>query len=250
MTMQALDLLAVGPHPDDVELFCGGTVIRCVQLGHRVSVLDLSEGELASNGTVEVRRKEAQAAAQVMGIAHRTNLGLPDGGIEDCPAQVMATAEVIRALRPRVLLVPWIEARHPDHAAAGQLLKHAAFAAGLVKFDCEGAPHKVQQVWHYQMRHRLRPSFIVDTSLAAELKTEAILCHASQVQPGASGVATLVGSKRVVPAIAARDQYYGSMIGVDSGEPIFVENTLGLVDPLKHLDDNPFFEAHAFEGLT
>ncbi len=251
MSNEHLELLAVGPHPDDVELFCAGTVIRSVQQGHRVGVLDLSEGELASNGTVQQRRAEAKAAAKVMGLHHRSNLGLPDGGIETSePEQIQAVAKALRALRPKVLLVPWTQARHPDHAAAGHLLKRAAFAAGLAKFECEGEPHRVQQVLHYQMRHRLRPSFIVDTSAAAELKLKAILCHRSQVQPGADGVATLVGSKRVVRAIQARDQYYGSMIGVDYGEPLLAENTLGIADPLKHLDDNPYFEAHAYEGLT
>lgn len=250
MTTPELDLLAVGPHPDDVELFCGGTVITMVQRGHRVGVLDLSEGELSTHGTVPVRRAEAAAAAQCMGVAFRENLGLPDGGIHPAtdPDQVREVVAALRRLRPRVLMIPWIEDRHPDHVATAHLMRHAVFAAGLVKYEAVGGAFRVQQVLYYQMRHRIRPSFIVDTSQAAATKSIAIQCHQSQIGTHRLGTETLVGSANAVSAIEARDQYYGSMIGVSHGEPLFCENTLGLVDPLQHFRDNPFTQAHAYEG--
>ncbi|MEM7677304.1 MAG: PIG-L family deacetylase [Myxococcota bacterium] len=132
-----LHALAVGPHPDDVELFCGGTIVRLVQQGHRVGILDLTAGELASNGTVPIRRAEAQAAAEVMGVALRDNLALPDGGLQPGTddEQVRAAADAVRRLRPELMFVPWIQARHPDHSAAGHLMRKAAFVAGLTRYE-------------------------------------------------------------------------------------------------------------------
>ena len=247
----SVDALAIGPHPDDVELFCGGTIIRLVQLGYRVGVLDLTAGELASNGTREIRRQEAEAAAEVMGLSLRENLGLPDGGLQPDPAQVRAVAGTLRRLRPELLLVPWVEARHPDHAAAGQLLRRAVFMAGLRRYATDGRqPHR-SRVLFFPNRHRFIPSFVVDTSAAAALKTQAILCHRSQVSPNASDdVVTLVGSPKALGAVDARDRYYGSYIGATHGEPFRTEATLGLIDPLKHFRDNPFDEAHVFETLA
>lgn len=244
-----LDALAIGPHPDDVELFCGGTLVRMAQRGHRVGVLDLTEGEMASNGTVEARREEAERAAQILGLVSRENLRLPDGGLSEAdPAQVTAAAAALRRLRPELLLVPWTVARHPDHAAAGQLMRRAVFAAGLRKLDCEGEPFRPRQVLTYQMRHRFRPSFVVDITPALEKKAEAIACYQSQVQPGPDGTKTLIGSRRALSAIEDRDRYYGSTIGVGAAEPFLLEATLGLVDPVRHFRDNPFPEAHAFEA--
>lgn len=256
MSTPNIDVLAVGPHPDDVELFCGGTVIRMVQLGHRVAVLDLTAGELASRGTPTVRRAEAEAAAEVMGLIRRDNLGLPDGGLEPGTddGQVRATVDALRRLRPELVLIPWLEARHPDHAAAGHLLRKAVFMAGLRHYETPvtNEPHR-PAVLFYALRHRFVPSFVVDTSLAAELKTKAIQCHQSQVGPTpdpSTGASTLVGSPRALQAIEARDRYYGSFIGVSHGEPFRVEATMGLTDPLEHFRANPFSEAHAFEPLS
>ena len=252
MSEQPVDVLAVGPHPDDVELFCGGTVVRLVHLGYRVGVLDLSEGELASNGTVEVRRAEAAAAAKVMGLAVRENLGLPDGHISNGsdPEQVRIVVSAIRRLRPELMIVPWIEARHPDHAAAGQLMRRAAFMAGLRRYAAEGEPFRPRTVLFYQNRHRFTPSFVVDTSEAQKTKTEAILCHQSQVRPGPDAAPTLVGSTDALAAVEARDRYYGSFIGATYGEPFRVESTMRVNDPVQHFRDNPSSGAFAFEALS
>ena len=247
-----LDVLAVGPHPDDVELFCGGTIARLVQLGHRVGIVDLTEGELASNGTVDERRAEASAAAEVLGVAVRENLGLPDGGLlpgtDD--TQVAPVVDAIRRLSPELMLIPWVEARHPDHAAAGHLLRRAAFLAGLRKYRPAVPAASRPRVLYYQMRFRFTPSFVVDISPALETKTRAILCHRSQVQPsGTDAAATVVGSARALEAVDARDRYYGSFIGVGHAEPFRTEATLGLVDPLTHFRTNRFETAYAFEAL-
>jgi bacillithiol biosynthesis deacetylase BshB1 len=223
-------------------------------------VVDLTRGELASHGTVEERAREAEAASRVLGLSFRENLGLPDGFIfpwsgyeapsEDAKGSHLGRAvEELRRRRPEIVLLPWIEERHPDHAAAGILLTKAVFFAGLRKFETESPTERFvpRQVLYYEMRHRMGATFIVDTSNAWERKAQAIACHASQVtlRPDAP---TLISSPRALEAIQARDRYYGSMIGVRYGEALKSLNTLGLVDPVAHFRVNPCSEAHAFEA--
>ncbi len=246
-----VDVLAFGAHPDDVEIFCGGTLIRMAQLGYRTAVIDLSRGERASNGTPQARAKETLAASAVMGLAWRENLGLPDTGLSPYDdAQVRAVVAAIRRARPELLLIPWTQERHPDHVAAGELLARAAFFCRVAKFGAtpEAPRFAPREVLSYAMRHRMPPSFIVDTSEASQKKREAIACYQSQVAPGPGGVATLVGSGTLQDAVEARDRYYGSMIGTSHGEALRSARTVALKDPLQHLRDNPFPEPHAFES--
>jgi len=257
-----IDLLAFAPHPDDVELFCGGVLIRSAQLGHATAVVDLTRGELASHGTPEERALEAEAASRVLGLSVRENLGLPDGFIapwSGCadPAgcggasQLARVVEVLRRRRPEIVLLPWVEERHPDHVAAGVLLTRAVFFAGLHKFKTEPASDAFvpRALLYYEMRQRMRPSFIVDTSAAWERKAQAIACHASQMTRRPGEAPTLISSSRALGAIEARDRYHGSMIGAEFGEALRSAATLGVVDAVAHFRANPFGEAHAFEGL-
>jgi bacillithiol biosynthesis deacetylase BshB1 len=247
-----VDVLAFGAHPDDVELFCGGVLIRAADLGHTVGVVDLTRGERASHGTPEERAGEAEAAGRVLGLAFRENLGLPDAGIDaSSGAQLAAVVESIRRLRPEIVLAPWIEERHPDHAQCGELLLRAAFFAGVRRVETEPPTERFvpRCVLHYQMRHRMTPSFIVDTSAAAARKAEAIACHAGQVTTRPGQDPTLIGSAGALDAIEARDRYYGSMIGTSHGEPLRAVGVPGLVDLVRHCRDNPFSQAHAFESL-
>jgi bacillithiol biosynthesis deacetylase BshB1 len=249
VTGYGCDALAFGPHPDDVELFCGGTVIRLGELGYATGVVDLTRGEQASQGTPEERAREAAAAAVELGLAFRDNLGLPDTGLAPVPEQLAAVVGVLRRRRPELVLAPWIEDRHPDHGAAGTLVTRAVYFAGVRKFAPEHGERFVpRQLLYYAMRHRIAPSFIVDTSSAAARKARAIACYASQlVRRGPD--ATLISSPRATEAIDARDRYYGSMIGASHGEPLRSPNVPGLVDPVRQFRDNPFPEAHAFEPL-
>jgi N-acetylglucosamine malate deacetylase 1 len=248
-----LDVLAFGPHPDDVEIFCGGTIIRLGELGHTTGVVDLTRGERASLGTPEERARESQAASAVLGLSLRENLGLPDTGIDPAsPAQLAAVVEVLRRLRPELVLAPWIEERHPDHAAAGLLVAKAVFYAGVRRFETTPPSGRFvpRQLLHYAMRHRLVPSFVIDTSAAAERKAAAIACYGSQVVRRPGDDATLLSSSRALEAIEARDRYHGSLIGVSHGEALRASGVMGLVDPVRHYRDNPFPEAHAFEPLA
>lgn len=248
-----VDVLAFGPHPDDVELFCGGTVIRLGELGYSTAVVDLTRGERASHGSPEERERETAAASAELGLAFRDNLGLPDTEVAPSHEQIAAVVGVLRRRRPELVLAPWVEDRHPDHGAAGVLITRAVYFAGVRRFAPEAGERFVpRQLLYYAMRHRLTPSFIVDTSAAAAKKARAIACYASQISrrgSGADGDPTLISSPRATLAIEARDRYYGSMIGTSHGEPLRSPNVPGLVDPVRQFRDNPFSEAHAFEPL-
>jgi bacillithiol biosynthesis deacetylase BshB1 len=256
MTGYGVDVLAFGPHPDDVELFCGGTLIRLAELGHTTAVCDLTRGEKASHGTPEERARETAAASAELGLQFRDQLGLPDTELAAIPAQIAPVVEILRRRRPELVLAPWIEDRHPDHAAAGALIARAVMFAGVRNYAPQAGPRFApRQLLYYAMRHRMPPSFIVDTSAAAVRKARAIACYGSQIQrrgdagPGDADP-TLISAPGAIAAIEARDRYYGSMIGTSHGEPLRSPATLGVVDPVRHFRDNPFTEAHAFEPLV
>lgn len=247
-----IDVLAFGPHPDDVEIFCGGVVITLVDLGYRTGIVDLTRGELASQGTPEVRAKEAEAGAAVLGVAWRINLALPDGSIDGSAGSphLRPAVAALRAHRPELVLLPWSEERHPDHVAASELMTRAVFFAALPRFDdgAGGAAFTPRHVLYYEMRHRMLPSFIVDTSSAWEKKARAIACHASQVVRRDAGTPTLISEPLAIAAIEARDRSRGSEIGVRYGEALRSPQALGVGDPLAFYRTNSFPAAHAFES--
>ncbi|MEO8700301.1 MAG: bacillithiol biosynthesis deacetylase BshB1 [Kofleriaceae bacterium] len=249
MTGYGIDVLAFGAHPDDVELFCGGTVIRLGELGHAVGVADLTRGERASHGTPEERARETIAASAELGLAFRDNLELPDTELAATPDQIAAVVAVLRRRRPEVVLAPYHADRHPDHVAASELVRRAVAFAGIRKYAPETGERFVpRQLLYYAMRHRMTPSFVVDTSAVAARKARAIACYASQVERRAGDDPTLISAPGALAAIEARDRYYGSMIGTSHGEPLRAAAVLGLVDPVRHFRDNPFADAHAFEA--
>ncbi|MFP2904811.1 bacillithiol biosynthesis deacetylase BshB1 [Pyxidicoccus sp. 3LFB2] len=249
-----LDVLAFGPHPDDVELFCGGLLARMAGQGYRTGIIDLTRGEKSSRGTPETRAQETEAASQALGLALRENLGLPDGWLSpwagfDAPeaersraSAVARVVEVLRRLRPELVVVPWEEERHPDHEAASALVTRALFFAGVRKFEAEppGAPFTPRQVLYYPLRHLAEPSFVVDVSAVYEKKRAAVRCYASQVQPRPDAPPTLVGSPLSLSSLEARDAFYGAQVGVAHGEPYVVRETLGLADPVDHFRRNSF----------
>lgn len=245
-----VDVLAFGPHPDDVEIFCGGTMIRLGDLGHATAVIDLTRGEAASRGTPETRAREAEAAARVLGLRFRENLGLPDTGLDPTDRhQLEAAVDAIRRHRPEILLLPWFEERHPDHVAAAQLLTKAAYFAGVRNFAPGRERFVPRQVLYYQLRYRMPPTFVIDTTAAAARKREAIACYRSQVERRPGDVPTLLSSSLSLQAIDARDRQVGALIGVEHGEALRMANVPGLVDPVRFFRENAFPEAFAFEPL-
>lgn len=252
MTDFGVNVLAFGAHPDDVELFCGGIVIRLGELGYTTAVADLTRGEKASHGSPEERARETEAASAELGLASRDNLELPDTELAATTSQITAVVALLRRRRPELVLAPWREDRHPDHAAASELVTRAVFFAGVQRFAPETGERFVpRQLLYYAMRHRMTPSFIVDTSSVAARKARAIACYRSQITRRTGDDApTLISAPGATAAIDARDRYYGSMIGVGHGEPLRTVMTPGLSDPVRHFRDNPFENAHAFEAVV
>jgi bacillithiol biosynthesis deacetylase BshB1 len=221
------DTVVVSPHPDDAELFCGGTIRKSVKQGQAVVVLDLTEGERSSRGDLETRREESKKAGEVLGIRERVNLGLPDGGIGAHHLQV--AVEALRKYRPNILLLPYWEERHPDHENASKLFTDAVFYSGVKKFLPEGEPYSVPTVLYYQFRYAFRPSFVVDITDVAAEKYQAVRCYASQLglHPGDTPT-TLLSSPLTLSSLEARDGFYGAMIGVRYGEPLLSKGVPGV----------------------
>lgn len=221
-----VDILAFGPHPDDAEIGCGGTLALHAARGQRVGICDLTRGERGSGGDPAVRAAEAEEAARILGLSLRVNLGLPDGGLiyggggrGAGGEQQRRVAELVRRLRPRVVLVPWHEDRHPDHTAAHHLLNEGIFAAGLRKYEAQGEPHRVERVLYYFINNAAEPSFLVDISSTWELKRQSLLAHRSQFSPEAAGVETPVNQPYgLFYKVEARDRFFGSRAGVAFAE--------------------------------
>lgn len=232
------DLLAFGAHPDDVELSCGGWLALAASRGQRVVIVDLTRGELATNGSPAIRAEEAEAAGEVLGVASRENLELPDGELRaDDPDQLAAVVEALRHHRPTLALAPWLEARHPDHAATGHLVERATFLAGVTRYRPDlGAPHRPVRLVFYPERREVQPSFVVDITAFADVKAQAIACHRSQF--GGDGTPTLINAPLGLEAFAVRDRYWGATIGVRHGEPYKVRAPIPLPDPLAVLGED------------
>ncbi len=239
--MTAVDVLAIGAHPDDVELICGGTLIRAQMLGRRTAILDLSAGELGSRGTREIRAREAAMAGGVMGVSVRENLGLPDGGIENTPETRARIALIIRRLRPAVVITHSLHGRHPDHPVVAQLARDACFVAGLSKIEPQSPPHRPRKVLHalsfredYQ-----KPTFVVDISDAFEKKLEAVAAYASQFGDAVQAGEVYPNGEPLADLMRHHAAHYGSLIRRRYGEPFHTTETMR-VDDVSTLEVSTF----------
>ncbi len=219
-----VDLLVFGPHPDDLEIGLGGTIALHAALGFRVGLCDLTRGELGSNGTVEEREAEADAARQVLGGAWRVNLKWPDGGIAGSDAQILDVVRLVRSARPRTVALPYWDDRHPDHRAASDVLTGAVFKSGLRRFAAgEGEAWRPDWVCYYFINDSAPPSFVVDVSAHYDTKRRALACHGSQFAPAASdSVATRLTSPAFARLIESRDAGYGAGAGVAFAEGLVI----------------------------
>jgi bacillithiol biosynthesis deacetylase BshB1 len=225
-----LQILAIVAHPDDVEISCGGTLAVAARQGVAVGILDLTRGELSTNGTVEERAAEAAEAAGVLMARVRRNAGLPDGGIDPLDsAQVRSVVRILRELRPSILLTHAPLDRHPDHVEASRIVDRAWYLAGLRQFDPEGgaAPHRAEGRYHFASRIVFQPTFVVDVTPAWEEKRRAILAHRSQVSRGADARVTPLNDPEFLTQIEARARHFGSQIGVLHGEPFRATEPIG-----------------------
>jgi bacillithiol biosynthesis deacetylase BshB1 len=233
MTISQVDLLAVGPHPDDIEIGIGGIVAKHAALGHRVGLCDLTAGEMGSNGTVEERLAEAEAACAVLGARWRVNLRLPDRAIGTAPEHQRVVAGLVRSARPKVVAIPYWGDRHPDHVAASHLLTEGVFSAGLRRYSADGEAWKPESICYYFINDMAAPSFVVDVSEHYETKRRALACHVTQFQPSnADAVATRLTSVRFRQLVESRDAQFGASAGVAFAEGIVVTQPLVRTDLL------------------
>lgn len=227
-----LDLLAIAPHRDDAELTCGGTLALEAGRGRRVGVLDLTQGEMGTRGSAELRAREAEAAAAVLGLAVRRNLELPDAGIENTAETRRRLARVLRELRPQVVIAPAPRGRHPDHRVAAQLVRDACFLAGLAKLDPASPPHRPRKVLHaitYREDH-VKPTFVVDISDSFEAKLAAIRCYASQFDGATQAGEVYPNGEPLYDLVRHQAAHYGSLIRARYGEPYFTTETIKVTD--------------------
>lgn len=225
-----LQILAIGAHPDDVEISCGGTMALASAQGYSVGILDLTRGELSTNGTPEERAAEAAEAARILGVPLRRNAGLPDGGIDARdPDQVRCVAGFLRTLRPLVLLAHVPQDRHPDHVEASRLVDRASYLAGLRRFSAEGEPYRPEVRYFFASRVGFAPSFVVDIGAQWDAKRRAILSHRSQViRNGKDSRHTPLNDPDFMDRIEARARHFGSQIGVRYGEPFRSTEPIGI----------------------
>ena len=221
--MTAVDLLAIAAHRDDAELACGGTLIKAAKQGYRTAILDLTQGELGTTGSAELRATEASRAAELMGVGARENLRLPDAGVVNTPETRALLARAIRRFKPRVVIAPALQGRHPDHGATAQLVRDACFVAGLAKIEPEvpkHRPHKVVHAVTYRQDFQ-RPTFVVDISDEFEQKLAAIRCYASQFDHVTQGGEVYPNGEPLYDVVRHYAAYYGTLIRTRYGEPYF-----------------------------
>lgn len=250
---EPLDVLALAAHPDDVELCCGGTMCLLANQGYRTGVVDFTRGELGTRGTPEGRAEEAAAAASVMGLAVRENLGIPDGDIQNTRENQLKVIRSIRRWRPGIVLTTAEKVRHPDHGAATQLSVDAMFYAGLAKIetqDSDGTPQepwRPQHVLHYLQALDAEATFVVDVSDVWERRMEALLAFKSQFYvPGDDasddGPQTYISNPDFLAWVEARARVYGYRVGATYGEPfVYRHGPVGVTDLVALLSrERPF----------
>ena len=242
--MNPVDVLAVAAHPDDAEVGCGGVLALCARDGASTAIADLTSGELSTKGTPEMREREAGEAAQALGVGTRVAVGLPDGSVGVGADQRDLVVELIRRLRPRIVLAPYpVDDRHPDHAAAGRLVREASFFAGVEK-RATGEPHRPDRIYHYMLHHIFEPTFVVDVSPVWEQRLAAIAAYRSQFGHAFSEQRTAIGGTSFLEFLAARAAVHGAMIGVPRGEAYYCVGPLGVhrlpdAVPVSAPDDHP-----------
>src|SRR5690348_1038886 len=226
----SLDLLAIAAHPDDIEQTCGGTLIKMAEAGYRTGALDLTAGDMGTRGTPEQRIAESDIAGKAMMLSWRGNMGFPDARLQNDLSARMTLAVKIRELKPRVVILPYWQARHPDHYRAAELGFEACFLAGLKKLDEYSEPHRPQKILYASLYADVKPSFIVDISAQFERRMKALLSYASQYGAVGEGAALFPDEAEIRERLGAVARFYGNQIGVKYGEPFVVKEAIRIDD--------------------
>lgn len=239
--MKKVDILAIGVHPDDIELACSGTLLHHIKIGKTIGLLDLTRGELGSRGTPEIRDQEAAKSAELMGAAFRVNLGMADGFFGYNPENIKKIIQVIRACRPAIVLANALEDRHPDHGRAAKLVADACYYSGLLKIETIGDDGQLQEKWrpstlyHYIQDHNLTPDFVVDITPYIDKKTELILAFGSQFynpneKQKPDEVSTPISGKQFFDFLKSKAASYGRIANFDYAEGFNVSRTIGVTN--------------------
>lgn len=234
MSDNKVDILAFAAHPDDVELACSGTLVKHIKAGLKVAIVDLTQGDLGTRGTVEIREQEANASAAIMGLTARENLKMPDGFFEETEENLKKVIYAIRKYQPEVIFANAIDDRHPDHGRGSHLVSRASFLSGLVRIETQDQgvsqkPWRAKNIYHYIQYRYIKPDFVVDVTDEWETKIQAIKAFKSQFyDPNSNEPETLIASSQFLDYINARGVEFGSAIEVPYGEGFTVERPLSV----------------------
>jgi bacillithiol biosynthesis deacetylase BshB1 len=234
--MMKLDVLAIAAHPDDVELTCGGTLLKAAAQGYKTGIIDLTAGEMGTRGTPETRLKEAARAGRILRVAHRENLRLPDAHLELNDEYKLAVARRIRALQPHTVILPYWEGRHPDHYNAARLGYEGCFLAGLKQLPIDGEAFRPFKILYSTVYYRdVRPTFVVDITPYFDRRYKAILAYHSQFRPKTKDKRSKVDIPldRLHHEVNLIARYYGQMAGVEYAEPFLVKEVMQVEDVVK-----------------
>jgi bacillithiol biosynthesis deacetylase BshB1 len=240
-----LDLLALAAHRDDVEQTCGGTLLKMAERGYRTGILDLTQGEMGTRGTMEDRAREASEAARILKVSWRQALDIPDGRVENTWENRLKVVRVLREQRPRVLILPYWEGRHPDHYTASILGYEAAFISGLAKLavshppsaearDISAAPHRPFKIIYASLYRDVRPTFVVDIGDQFETRFASLMAYKSQFTDQEAGSGIFPAQKEIRARVESMARFYGMLGGVTYAEP-FVQKEVGLIEDVMAL---------------
>jgi bacillithiol biosynthesis deacetylase BshB1 len=229
-----VDILAIAAHRDDVEQTCGGTLLKMRSLGLETGILDLTQGEAGTRGSAAERAAEAEAAGRILGVRRRQALDLPDGRVENTYDNRLKIVRVLRELRPRVVILPYWQGRHPDHYTTATLGYEACFLSGLARLETGAAPHRPYKVLYASLYADVRPSFVVDITPFIEERYRSLMAYRSQYANAEQGSALFVPEEEIRERTLAEARHYGQLAGVRYAEP-FVQKEVGLVDDLMTL---------------
>jgi bacillithiol biosynthesis deacetylase BshB1 len=230
-----LDILALGAHPDDVELFAGGTMAKMAALGHATGIADMTRGELGTRGNAALRKQESGKAAKILGLAIRENLGFSDGNVQVTPQARLRIIRLLRKYRPLVVLTHYWDDKHPDHANTSRLVMEAVHHSGLAKIKTGQERYRPQALLFFKLPAGVAPSFVVDVSDYADKRNAAIEAYQSQLyDPASNEPSTKLSHPDFLYRIDSIHSYYGTLIGKKKGEAFFTQDVLEIKDPIRH----------------
>ena len=225
--MKKIDCLAFGAHPDDIELFCSGLLAKLTKQRYTTGIIDLTRGELSSNGTREIRESETKKASEILQVTIRQNLEFQDGNIENNHQNRIEIIKQLREYQPNIVLLPYWEDRHPDHVAASKIITDACYYSGLSKIDTNQEPHRPKTILYYMMHSIFTPSLIVDISKEMDTKIKAIKSYESQFgQSDEKNNETYINKPEFFDSIVNRAKFYGYEINAKYGEPYYYKGIL------------------------